>query len=183
MNLQLNSRQQISCYSRRWKFSLDVWDNNTLFLPSGKRFDVLVTATGNGSIPLRSVNNSFTAPYDLHIATVNIQGNKNGKNPSTIIPTSLIPKRNLNLSNIANHGVLNFSSNDRDWIYKRNNKTFDPNIIDIKAKLGTVEEWKLLNFDRDSSGNLHPFHIHVNNFQVVSSMENHMMLTDTKIQL
>ena len=31
-----------------WK----VWDNDTLFLPSGKRFDVLVTATGSGSIPL-----------------------------------------------------------------------------------------------------------------------------------
>ncbi len=147
-----------------WK----VWDNDTLFLPSGKRFDVLVTATGNGSIPLRSVNDSFTAPYDLHIATVNIQGNQNDTNPATIIPTSLIPKRDLNIANIANHRVLNFSSNDRDWIYTINNKTFDPNRIDITAKLGTVEEWKLINLDKDSSGNLHPFHIHVNDFQVVS---------------
>ena len=38
-----------------WK----VRENNTLFLPSGKRFDVLVTGTGNGSIPLGVVNDSF----------------------------------------------------------------------------------------------------------------------------
>ena len=38
-----------------WK----VRENNTLFLPSGKRFDVLVTGTGNGSIPLRSVNDTY----------------------------------------------------------------------------------------------------------------------------
>jgi suppressor of ftsI len=148
-----------------WK----VWDNKTLFLPSGKRFDVLVTATGNGSIPLGSNDNSTTAPYDVHIATVNIQGNQKDVKPAeNIIPTSLVPKKDLNLVNVANHRVLNFSSNDRDWVYKIDNKTFDPNRIDQKVKLGTVEEWKLVNLDPADSGNIHPFHIHVNDFQVVS---------------
>jgi FtsP/CotA-like multicopper oxidase with cupredoxin domain len=148
-----------------WK----VWDNKSLFLPSGKRFDVLVTATGNGSIPLRSNDNSTTAPYDVHIATVNIQGKQNNTNPAgNIIPTGLIPKKDLNLVNVAAHRVLNFSSNDRDWVYKIDNKTFDPNRIDQKVKLGTVEEWKLVNLDPADSGNIHPFHIHVNDFQVVS---------------
>jgi suppressor of ftsI len=148
-----------------WK----VWDNKSLFLPSGKRFDVLVTATGNGSIPLGSNDNSTTAPYDMQIATVNIQGKQNNTNPAeNIIPTGLIPKKDLNLVNVAAHRVLNFSSNDRDWIYKIDNKTFDPNRIDQKVKLGTVEEWKLVNLDPADSGNIHPFHIHVNDFQVVS---------------
>jgi suppressor of ftsI len=147
-----------------WK----VWNNDTLFLGSGKRFDVLVTAKGNGSIPLGAPNNSTTAPYDIHIATVNIQGNQKDVQPANIIPTGLIPKKDLNLANIANHRVLNFSSNDRDWIYKIDNKTFDPNRIDQKVKLGTVEEWKLVNLDQADSGNIHPFHIHVNDFQVVS---------------
>ena len=162
-----------------WK----VWNNDTLFLPSGKRFDVLVTANGSGSIPLGPVNNTFTAPYDSHIATVNIQGNQTDVKPADILPTSLIPERDLNLANVTNHRVLNFSSNDRDWIYMINNKTFDPNRVDITAKFGTVEEWKLVNLDKISSGNIHPFHIHVNDFQVISLMENLMMLTDTKIQL
>ncbi len=148
-----------------WK----VWDNDTLFMQSGKRFDVLVTPTGNGPVQMGSVNDSTTAPYDLQIATINIQGNQNNtKSAENIIPTGLIPKRDLNLVDVAAHRVLNFSSNDRDWIYTINNKTFDPNRIDTKVKLGTVEEWKLVNLDKNSSGNIHPFHIHVNDFQVVS---------------
>jgi FtsP/CotA-like multicopper oxidase with cupredoxin domain len=50
---------------------------------------------------------------------------------------------------VAAHRVLNFSSNDRDWIYTINNKTFDPNRIDEKVKLGTVEEWDLINLDKN----------------------------------
>ena len=147
-----------------WK----VWNNESLFFPSGKRYDVLVTANGSGSIPLGPVNSSVIAPYDLHIATVNIQGNQTDVKPADILPTSLIPERDLNLANVSNHRVLNFSSNDRDWIYKINNETFDHNRVDITAKLGTVEEWKLVNLDKNSSGNIHPFHIHVNDFQVIS---------------
>ena len=97
-----------------WK----VWNNESLFFPSGKRYDVLVTANGSGSIPLGPVNSTFTAPYDSHIATVNIQGNQTDVKPADILPTSLIPERDLNLANVSNHRVLNFSSNDRDWIYR-----------------------------------------------------------------
>ena len=41
-----------------------------------------MTATGNGSIPLGSNDNSTTAPYDYHIATVNIQGNQKDVKPA-----------------------------------------------------------------------------------------------------
>ena len=145
----------------------EVWENDTLFLPSGKRFDVLVTATGNGSIPL---NNTFGLGYyhDNRFATVNVQGNQKDVENVNIIPPSLISREDLNLENITNNRVLNFSSNDVDWIYKINNKTFDANRIDQKVKLGDVEEWKLINLDDDESGNIHPFHIHVNDFQVIS---------------
>jgi FtsP/CotA-like multicopper oxidase with cupredoxin domain len=147
----------------------EVWENDTLFLPSGKRFDVLVTATGNGSIPL---NNTFAEPYGTldHniIATVNILGNQKDVEHVNIIPTSLTPKEDLNNANITNHRVLNFSSNDVDWIYKINNETFDHHRIDQTVKLGTVEEWKLINLDGVNTTNIHPFHIHVNDFQVIS---------------
>ena len=145
----------------------EVWQNDTLFLPSGKRFDVLVTATGNGSIPL---NNTFGLGYykDNRFATINIQGNQEDVEKENIIPTSLRPREDLNNANIANYRVLNFSSDDKDWIYKINNRTFDHNRIDQTVKLGTVEEWKLVNLDDPESGNIHPFHIHVNDFQVIS---------------
>ena len=59
---------------------------------------------------------------------------------------------------------LNFSSNDEEGQYMINNKMFDPNRIDQQVSLGDVEEWKLINLDEDE----HPFHIHVNDFQVIS---------------
>ena len=147
-----------------------VWKNDTLFMSSGKRYDVLVTANGSGPVELVSANNMFTAPYDRHIATINIQqGNQtNGTSASDILGTALIPNRDLSNATVAEHRVLNFSSNDRDWKYYINNKTFDPNRVDITAKLGTVEEWKLVNLDNNSTMYLHPFHIHVNDFQVMS---------------
>jgi suppressor of ftsI len=147
-----------------WK----VWENDTLLLPSGKRFDVLVTGTGNGSIPLRAVNGGDDWPGTV-LATVNVQGNQNVNN---IIPTTLrtfsSEEKDLSNATIAAHRVLYWKSDDRDWIYTINNKTFDANRVDEKVKLGTVEEWKLVNLDSVQSGNYHPFHIHTNHFQVMS---------------
>jgi suppressor of ftsI len=140
-----------------WK----VWDNDTLLLPSGKRFDVLVTATGNGTMPLKSL---AYYPYpEITITNVHVLANQK-KETVKAIPTSLIPKRDLNLKNIANNRSFIFSSNEENNRFMINNKTFDANRIDQKVKLGTVEEWKLINHDEDE----HPFHIHVNDFQVVS---------------
>jgi FtsP/CotA-like multicopper oxidase with cupredoxin domain len=69
-----------------WK----VRENDTLLLPSGKRFDVLVTGTGNGSIPLRVVGGSNEdEPTGTVFATVNVQGNQKDVKPVNIIPTTL----------------------------------------------------------------------------------------------
>ena len=45
-----------------------------------------------------------------------------------------------------------------------NGKQFDPNRVDEQVKLGTVEEWTIRNVTEEQ----HPFHIHVNDFQVMS---------------
>ena len=42
------------------------------------------------------MNNSFAAPYEPHIATVNVQGNQKDVEPANIIPTSLTSKEDLN---------------------------------------------------------------------------------------
>lgn len=47
-----------------------------------------------------------------------------------------------------------------------NNKTFDMNRVDATVKLGTIEDWELVNVDPD--GMEHSFHLHVNPFQVIS---------------
>lgn len=138
----------------------EVWDNDTLQLPSGKRFDVLVTVTDNGSFPL--IASAYYPLPKTKIATVNTQGNQTESVKD--IPARLTLKDDPNLKNITNYRILKFTSNDKEFIYKINNKTFDANRIDLKMKLGDVEQWKLINYDNDD----HPFHIHVNDFEVVS---------------
>jgi FtsP/CotA-like multicopper oxidase with cupredoxin domain len=137
-----------------------LWENDTLLLPSGKRFDVLVTAKGSGPISLKALD---YYPYpETTIATINVQGNQ--KEPADTIPTSLVPKSDLNLQNITNNRVLTFASNEEENRFTIDNKVFDPNRIDQTVKLGTIEQWRLINHDEDD----HPFHIHVNDYQVVS---------------
>lgn len=45
-----------------------------------------------------------------------------------------------------------------------NGRPYDVQRIDITATLGTVEDWELVNLDPDRMD--HPFHLHVNPFQV-----------------
>lgn len=53
----------------------------------------------------------------------------------------------------------------RDTEFTINDKPFDPARDDVRAKLGTAEEWTFVN----KTPFPHPIHIHVNPFQVISS--------------
>ena len=59
-----------------------------------------------------------------------------------------------------NHGMAH------GWgmVFLINGRMFDPNHIDTQVQLNTVEDWELVN-----TGVMdHPFHIHTNEFQVIS---------------
>lgn len=58
---------------------------------------------------------------------------------------------------------MTFSENNKNQFFI-NGKEFDANRVDVQPKLGTVEEWTLVN----TSSEQHPFHNHVNDFQVIS---------------
>lgn len=113
----------------------EVWDNDTLLLPSGKRFDVLVTVTGKESIPL--IASAYYPLPEATIATVNTQEQDNQKESVNAYFSSLTLEDDLKLKNITNYRIFNFTSDDTNFIYKINNKTFDVNRIDQKLKLGT----------------------------------------------
>jgi FtsP/CotA-like multicopper oxidase with cupredoxin domain len=66
-------------------------------------------------------------------------------------PQKVAQKRTIKFTEVMQ--MLSFSFND---------KKFDPNRVDIRAKLGTVELWDLVN-DSDMD---HPFHLHTNSFQI-----------------
>jgi suppressor of ftsI len=64
-------------------------------------------------------------------------------------------KRTIIFSEMESGGVGSFLLNGM---------TFDPNRIDVTMKLGSIEQWTLANTNTE----WHTFHIHTNDFQVVS---------------
>jgi len=99
-----------------------------------------------------------------------------GNTPVTpfIIPTgpnSLSPPTNLftDLTNepVAEERMITFYRRPEDGtvvpMFTINGQTF-PNVPLIQPRLNTVEEWTLINPDKD----VHPFHIHTSGFQIMS---------------
>src|SRR5262249_26284873 len=67
---------------------------------------------------------------------------------------------------ITNKRVLTLRH--EDGRYEIDGKEFDPDRIDQVVKLGAVEEWQLKGI-RDA----HPFHMHVNSFEVLLPTKDH----------
>ena len=140
-----------------------VWETDKLLLPPGKRYEVLATGRIDGTFPLiaHSYQEGCVVCPQVTLATLNVEGPPVEK---TTVPTSLIPKKTLDGLPITNRRTLTFSSNDTASRYMIDNQVFDPTRVDVRVRLGEVEEWTLKNIDVDE----HPFHIHVNDFQVMS---------------
>lgn len=96
--------------------------------------------------------------------------------PQQLIPVETLPEpiktRRIELSmQMGMGGAMRMNSDmpiepGMEMAFLFNGKTFDPNRVDAAVKLNTVEEWELVNVDPD--GMEHPFHLHVNPFQVIS---------------
>ncbi len=82
------------------------------------------------------------------------------------LPTKLIPYDNFKDAKIDNTRILTFSEGGTTMnpTYLLDGKEFNPDVVNQIMTLGTTEEWQLVN----ESGEVHPFHIHINPFQVVS---------------
>ena len=80
------------------------------------------------------------------------------------MPTSLAPRAALEESDVVKRRTMVFSEDEKTNVFYINGKSFDANRVDVAPKLGTVEEWTLKNTSEEQ----HPFHIHVNDFQVIS---------------
>ncbi|MFF7990855.1 multicopper oxidase family protein [Kitasatospora xanthocidica] len=149
-----------------------VSSRDTLLLPPGKRFDVLVTAGASpGQTVLRTTTftngpQGDTYP-DTQLATVKVDGRAVTRRPdvSGAIPSapadlaaaSVAGSRTVDLSEAAEGDAFYFLINGRKF-------AADSSVFDTPARLGTVEEWTIVNHTQEN----HPFHLHTNAFQVVS---------------
>ena len=80
--------------------------------------------------------------------------------PRQLIPIAALAQPSQTRSFSLNHGM----APGQGMVFLVNGKSFDPDRIDTRVKLDTVEEWEI----RNTGVMDHPFHLHVNPFQVVS---------------
>jgi suppressor of ftsI len=142
-----------------------VWTAEELLLPPGKRYDVLVRWPHPGTYRLRTLRYNTGPTGDTYperrLATVRVAGN-----PAADVqrPRSLGPLPRFQHDRVRRVRYLTFSENAAGTKFFINGRQFDSTRINEVVKLGTNEEWVIRNVAREQ----HPFHIHVNDFQVIS---------------
>jgi suppressor of ftsI len=142
-----------------------VWSADELLMPPGKRYDVLVRWPRPGTYQLRTLPYS-TGPAgddypERRLATVRVAGAPAADVPW---PRSMGPLPRLERDRVRRVRHLTFSENAAGTVFLINGRQFDATRIDEVVKLGTTEEWVIRNVSREQ----HPFHIHVNDFQLMS---------------
>jgi suppressor of ftsI len=140
---------------------------NHLVLPPGKRYDVLVTAGRPGSYAFitKRYDEGFSYGPRMDLADVTVTGPASSRAPPAIPRRLDTPTRPLGRRPVLRRRRFVFSfgtgSTFRALI---NGEQFTVGKNNVVPILGTVEEWTLINESPED----HPFHIHVNDFQVMS---------------
>ncbi len=145
-----------------------VWRTRTvrhLLVPPGKRFDVLVQGGDRGRYQFRSrpYDEGFELLPGKRLADVTVRGKRRTR---LALPRRLAtPAGPITGRPVARKRTFTFSfGTGANFTALIDGKAFDPSAIGVTPRLGTIEEWTL----RNSSSEDHPFHIHVNDFQVMS---------------
>jgi suppressor of ftsI len=140
-----------------------------LVLPPGKRYDVLVRGPANGTTThLRTLYyNQGGDQYPTRtLATLRSSGLAG--TPLALVgglgQSADLSLRKLKSSRVARRRTIVFSEDDAENKFFINGRQFNHHGIDERVKLGTVEEWRILNRTSEQ----HPFHIHVDDFEVLS---------------
>lgn len=137
-----------------------------LLLPPGKRYDVLVRWDQPGTFRLRTLRYSTGPAGDTYpartLATFVVAPNPALDMTIPPMPTSMGELPDLGNDPIAKKRTVVFSENNKGFYI--NGREFSMDRTLFNPKLGTTEEWTIKNVTKEE----HPFHIHVNDFQVMS---------------
>ena len=142
-----------------------VTEAGELLLPPGKRFDVLVRWDTAGTYRLRTLEYQTGPSGDQYpervLATVTVAGDPVAP---LAMPTTMGAAPDLADATVAKERDVTFSENTKDGTFMINGEEFDMDKVTYTMALNSVEEWTI----RNTSDEEHPFHIHVNDFQVMS---------------
>ncbi len=137
-----------------------------LVLPPGKRYDVLVTGGRPGRYAFKTLHYDEGFEYlpRADLAQVTVTGPNRGTHVS--VPQRLAtPGKPLGRRPVFKQRRFVFSfGRGAQFRALINGEQFNPDKNNVVPILGTVEQWTLINHTSED----HPFHIHVNDFQVMS---------------
>lgn len=165
---------QLHVISRDGNTLSEVQSVDSEVMAPGERVEVLFKAGRSGSFTVKSLEydaGSFTYP-EADFMTIKVAGLPVFPRP---LPQKLLPYTDLREVEIDNIRTLTFSEGGTadNPTFLLDGQQFNPNVVSQLITLGTTEEWRLINNSVDT----HPFHIHVNPFQVISvngqPVENH----------
>jgi FtsP/CotA-like multicopper oxidase with cupredoxin domain len=143
----------------------ELWEADDLILPPGKRYEVLVQGPPAGTYRLDTLYFNQGPAGDQYpkrtLATIRSSGNE--QTPAAL-PTTFVPFEDLSEISVDRRRTIVFSEDPSTNKFFINGRQFDEDRVDEAVTLGTLEEWTV----RNTSKELHPFHIHVNDFQVIS---------------
>ncbi len=137
-----------------------------LVMPPGKRFEVLVQMPDAGDFTLKTL--AYDQGGDQYPEAPLVQVKVAGEGVPTLAAlgegVALTAPNDLREQEVAARHTWTFTEEDESNEFFINGKEFDENRVDVAPTLGTVEEWTL----RNATTEQHPFHIHVNDFLVLS---------------
>jgi FtsP/CotA-like multicopper oxidase with cupredoxin domain len=161
--LSLSGHQLVQIAKDANAYAAPVARDQILLGPS-ERIEAMVQASSTpGSYEFRSLQwgPDYQAEPDVLLATMVVGGD-----PVTpmALPTTLIPFLDLRDVPVDFTRTTTFEEPGAPLYLAIDGKHFDPDRIDQAPILGTTEEWVI----RNTGPHFHPFHIHVNDFQITA---------------
>ena len=133
----------------------------SILIGPGERIEFLVQGGPAGQYVLRSLTWGPDAQRqdEFGMATLVSAGATAEPGP---LPTQLVPAADLSQAEVDVQRTVTFQENTTAPVFTIDDAVFDPDVVNLTVKLGAVEEWTI----RNTSEEWHPFHIHINDFQV-----------------
>jgi FtsP/CotA-like multicopper oxidase with cupredoxin domain len=142
-----------------------------IILGPSSRMDVLVTAGAAGTYKLIAEKTDTGPAGDrfpaqvMGVMAVAPDPSQPPPAPRAPLTVAAVPtQKPIPGDHIDARRLVTFSEDPVTGLFFINHQTFDPERVDVKVPLGSIEEWTI----RNSSDELHIFHIHQVAFQIIS---------------
>ncbi|HEX7679847.1 MAG TPA: multicopper oxidase domain-containing protein, partial [Thermoanaerobaculia bacterium] len=142
-----------------------------LFIPPGGRFEVVVTGPPAGSYPLKTLAVEILAGVNFPTETALATLVSSGPAQTALLSAAPATKSDdrpgveeIRNAPVSRRCTWTFTQTTDNSKFMINGKVYDMNRIDTQVKLGTYEEWTIVN----ASPELHTFHIHQTDYLVTA---------------